>query len=148
MKKTNMRAGFTLIELMVVLVILGLLATFIGPKIMSAPDKARVTKAITDIRTLEGALKTYKLDSGMYPTTDQGLAALVVKPETDPVPNGWQPGGYLEATEVPKDPWGNDYIYRSPTEVEGRDYEIITFGADGKEGGENYNADIASFSIK
>ncbi len=137
MKKRRMHPGFTLIELMVVLVILGLLATFIGPKIMSAPDKARVTKAINDIKALESGLNMYKLDNGNYPTTDQGLLALVEKPEL----------GYLSTSTVPKDPWGNHYIYRSPTEDENRDYEIISFGADGQEGGENYNADIASYTI-
>lgn len=147
MKKRRMRPGFTLIELMVVLVILGLLATFIGPKIMSAPDKARVTKAVNDIKALESALNMYKLENGNYPTTDQGLQALVEKPELEPIPNNWSPGGYLSTTTVPKDPWGNDYIYRSPTEDENREYEIITYGADGQEGGENYNADIASYTI-
>ncbi len=147
MKKRRMHPGFTLIELMVVLVILGLLATFIGPKIMSAPDKARVTKAINDIKALESGLNMYKLDNGNYPTTDQGLLALVEKPELEPVPNNWSPGGYLSTSTVPKDPWGNDYIYRSPTEDENRDYEIKSFGADGQEGGENYNADIASYTI-
>ena len=102
MKNRKMRAGFTLIELMVVLVILGLLATFIGPKIMSAPDKARVTKAINDIKALESALNMYKLDNGNYPTTDQGLQALVEKPELDPVPNNWARGGYLSDTTVLK----------------------------------------------
>ena len=105
MKKRRMHPGFTLIELMVVLVILGLLATFIGPKIMSAPDKARVTKAINDIKALESGLNMYKLDNGNYPTTDQGLLALVEKPELEPVPNNWSPGGYLSTSTVPKDPW-------------------------------------------
>lgn len=147
MKKRNMRPGFTLIELMVVLVILGLLATFIGPQIMSAPDKARVSKAINDIKALEQALDMYKIDNGFYPTTDQGLLALVEKPEVDPIPNSWNPSGYLKDPVVPKDPWGRDYIYRSPTEEENRPYEIITYGADGQEGGENYNADITSYTI-
>lgn len=143
MKKTKMRAGFTLIELMVVLVILGLLATFIGPKIMSAPEKARVTKANADIKAIQSALNQYKLDNGNYPTTDQGLEALVKQTEIEPIPNNFQPGGYLE--EKPKDPWGRDYIYRSPTDVEDREYEIITYGADGNEGGEGYDADITSY---
>lgn len=146
-KSRKMFPGFTLIELMVVLVILGLLATFIGPKVMSAPDKARVTKAINDIKALESALNMYKLENGNYPTTDQGLHALVEKPEIDPIPNNYSPGGYLSTSTVPKDPWGNDYIYRSPTEDENRDYEIITYGADGREGGENFDADIATFTI-
>lgn len=140
--------GFTLIELMVVLVILGLLATFIGPKILNRPDDARISKATNDMKAIESALKLYKLDTGVYPTTEQGLSALIVMPETDPIPRGWKPGGYLELNETPKDPWGNDFIYRSPTEVENRDYEIISLGADAKEGGENYNADIRNYELK
>lgn len=147
MKKRRMRPGFTLIELMVVLVILGLLATFIGPQIMSAPDKARVSKAVNDINVLKSAVELYRAENGNYPSTDQGLQALVEKPELEPVPNNWSPGGYLSSSIVPKDPWGNDYIYRSPTEDENRPYEIISYGADGQEGGENYNADITSYNI-
>ncbi len=148
MKKKSVRAGFTLIELMVVLVILGLLATFIGPKILSRPDDARVSKAVNDMQAIESALKMYKLDTGVYPTTEQGLKALIEKPETDPVPNGWKPGGYLDTSSVPKDPWNNDYIYRSPGEADDREYEIISLGADGKEGGDNYNADIKSYELR
>ena len=92
MRNRKMRPGFTLIELMVVLVILGLLATFIGPQIMSAPDKARVSKAKNDITVLKNAVELYRAENGNYPTTDQGLQALVVKPEIDPVPNSWSPG--------------------------------------------------------
>lgn len=147
MRKRKMRPGFTLIELMVVLVILGLLATFIGPQIMSAPDKARVSKAKNDITVLKNAIELYRAENGNYPTTDQGLQALVVKPEIDPVPSSWSPSGYLNSQVVPKDPWGRDYIYRSPTEDENRPYEIITYGADGQEGGEEYNADITSYNI-
>lgn len=148
MKKKSVRAGFTLIELMVVLVILGLLATFIGPKILSRPDDARVSKAVNDMQAIESALKMYKLDTGVYPTTEQGLRALIEKPETDPVPNGWKPGGYLDTSSVPRDPWNNDYIYRSPGEADDRDYDIISLGADGKEGGDNYNADIKSYELR
>lgn len=148
MENNRVRAGFTLIELMVVLVILGLLATFIGPKIMSRPDDARVSKAINDMQAIETALKMYKLDTGVYPTTEQGLKALIEKPESEPVPNGYKPGGYLDTSSVPKDPWNNNYIYRSPGEADDRDYEIISLGADGKEGGTNYNADIKSYEMK
>ena len=148
MKNNRVKAGFTLIELMVVLVILGLLATFIGPKIMSRPDDARVSKAINDMQAIETALKMYKLDTGVYPTTEQGLKALIEKPESEPVPNGYKQGGYLDTSSVPKDPWNNNYIYRSPGEADDRDYEIISLGADGKEGGTNYNADIKSYEMK
>lgn len=148
MQKKRIKKGFTLIELMVVIVILGLLATFIGPKILNRPDDARVSKAVNDIKAIESALQLYKLDTGVYPTTEQGLNALVVMPETDPIPRGWKPGGYLAVEETPKDPWNNDYIYRSPTEVEGRDFEIISLGADGKEGGEGYNEDITNYKTK
>lgn len=139
-----LRAGFSLIELMVVIVILGLLATMLVPRIMDRPDEARITKAMLDIRALESALKLYKLDNGFYPATDQGLAALVSRPGTSPVPRNWNPRGYLDGGAAPKDPWGYDFIYRSPG-AGNRDYEIICFGADGQAGGEGVNRDIASY---
>jgi len=138
--------GFTLLELMIVIVILGILATFLVPKIMEKPDEARVVKAKSDIKTLELALKMYKLDNGMYPTTEQGLKALIKKPDIPPIPKNWREGGYLDTSTVPVDPWGNPYIYRSPGD-EGRDYEIISLGADGKEGGTGVNADIKSWEL-
>lgn len=137
-------AGFSLIELMVVIVILGLLATMLVPRIMDRPDEARITKAMLDIRALESALKLYKLDNGFYPSTDQGLAALITKPGASPVPRNWNPKGYLDGSAAPKDPWGFDFIYRSPG-AGGRDYEILCFGADGRAGGEGVNRDIASY---
>ena len=140
-------AGFTLIELLVVIVILGILATFLVPKIMEKPDEARVVKAKNDIKAIEMALKMYKIDNGMYPTTEQGLEALIRKPTIPPIPKNYRKGGYLDTDEVPKDPWGNPYIYRSPGE-NGRPYEIISYGADGKEGGTGVNADIKSWEIK
>ncbi len=136
--------GFTLIELMIVIVILGLLATFIVPKLMSRPEQARVVKAKNDIRAIETALKLYKLDNGFYPTTEQGLKALVKKPQTPPIPQNYRPNGYLD--KVPKDPWGHPYIYRSPGD-NGRPYEIISYGADGKPGGTGYDADIKSYEL-
>ncbi|MGA1863211.1 type II secretion system major pseudopilin GspG [Deferribacter thermophilus] len=138
--------GFSLIELMVVIVILGILATVLLPKIINRPDEARVTKAKSDIKTIESALKLYKLDNGMYPTTEQGLSALIKKPEIEPIPKNWKNGGYLDTNKIPVDPWGNPYIYRSPGD-NGRDYEIISLGADGKEGGEGVNADIKNYEI-
>lgn len=148
MRNESFKKGFTIIEIMVVFVIIGLLATLIAPKIINRPNEARITKAKTDIRAIEAALKLYKLDTGSYPTTEQGLKALMVMPDIEPIPRGWKPGGYLEGEELPKDPWGNYYIYRSPGETEGRDYEIMSFGADGKEGGEGFDADIKSYEIK
>ena len=136
--------GFSLIELMIVIVILGLLASMLVPKIMDRPNEARVTKAKMDMKALDSALKLYKLDTGRYPTTEQGLQALISKPETRPVPRNYRKGGYLDSVTAPVDPWGYDYIYRSPGE-EGRPYELISLGADGMEGGEDYDADIKSW---
>lgn len=138
--------GFTLIELMVVIIILGILAMWVAPKIMSRPGEARQTKALLDIQNLETALKLYKLDNGIYPTTEQGLQALVEKPETGTVPKKWKPGGYLEKGKVPKDPWGNDFIYLSPG-LKG-DFDIISYGLDGVPGGEGENADVNNWEIE
>jgi len=145
-RKRRKQKGFTLLELMIVIIILGILATFLVPKIMEKPDEARVAKAKNDIKALEMALKMYKLDNGIYPTTEQGLKALIEKPNIDPIPKHYKEGGYLDTNTVPKDPWGNPYIYRSPGE-ENRDYEIISLGADGKEGGTGVNADIKNWEL-
>ena len=138
--------GFTLIELMVVIVILSLLAVLVGPKIIGRSDDAKVADAKVQIRNLETALKLYKLDSGNFPSTEQGLQALVAKPTVGKIPNNYKSEGYLENKAVPKDPWGNDYVYLSPGEH--GDYDLYTFGADGVRGGEGKNADIESWSMK
>ncbi len=138
--------GFTLIEIMVVIIILGILAVYIGPKIMGRPGQAKQVKAQVDISALETALKLYKLDNGGYPATEQGLIALIEKPETGNVPKKWKEGGYLEKGKVPKDPWGNDFVYLSPG-VHG-DYDIISYGADGVPGGEGEDKDINSWEIE
>ena len=138
--------GFTLIELMVVIVILGILAMYIAPKIMGRPEEAKQVKARMDIASLETALKLYKLDNGAYPTTEQGLQALVQKPETAPVPKNWKTGGYLEKSKVPSDPWGNDFIYLSPGGH--GDFDLISYGADGVSGGEEYNRDVNNWEIE
>ena len=143
--KRNSR-GFTLIEIMVVIIILGILAVYIGPKIMGRPGQAKQVKAQVDISALETALKLYKLDNGGYPATEQGLLALVEKPETGNVPKKWKEGGYLEKSKVPKDPWGNDFVYLSPG-VHG-DFDIISYGADGVPGGEGEDKDINSWEIE
>ena len=138
--------GFTLIELMVVIVILSLLAVLVGPKIIGRVDDAKIGDAKTQIGHLETALKLYKLDSGNYPSTEQGLQALVSKPTVGKIPTNYKAEGYLEKKDVPKDPWGNDYVYLSPGEH--GDYDLYTFGADGVRGGEGKNADIESWSMK
>ena len=138
--------GFTLIELMVVIVILGILAMYVAPKIMSRPGEARQVKARLDIQNLENALKLYKLDNGIYPTTEQGLLALVEQPETGTVPKKWKSGGYLEKGKVPKDPWGNDFVYLSPGLKS--DFDIISYGLDGVPGGEEENKDVNNWDIE
>ena len=138
--------GFTLIELMVVIVILSLLAVLVGPKIIGRSDDAKVADAKVQIRNIETALKLYKLDSGNYPTTEQGLQALVVKPSVGQIPKNYKAEGYLENKNIPKDPWGTDYVYLSPGEH--NDYDLYSFGADGVRGGEGKNADIESWSMK
>jgi len=138
--------GFTLIELMVVIIILGILAMYVAPKIMSRPGEARQVKARLDIQNLENALKLYKLDNGIYPTTEQGLQALVEQPETGTVPKKWKSGGYLEKGKVPKDPWGNDFVYLSPGLKS--DFDIISYGLDGVPGGEEENKDVNNWDIE
>ncbi len=138
--------GFTLIELMVVIVILGILAGLIVPRIMGRPDEAKQLKAKMQIESIETALKLYKLDNGSYPTTDQGLEALTAKPDTPPVPRKWREGGYLEKGRVPTDPWGHAFVYLSPG-MHG-DYDIASYGADGVSGGDGKNSDINNWEIE
>ena len=138
--------GFTLIELMVVIVILGILAGLIIPRIMGRPEEAKQLKAKMQIESLETALKLYKLDSGMYPDTEQGLQALIEQPETGIVPKNWRKQGYLEKGRLPKDPWGNEFVYLSPGAHD--DYDIISYGADGVPDGEDKNKDINSWEIE
>ena len=135
--------GFTLIEIMVVVIIIGLLAAFIVPQIMGRVDDARVAKAKQDIQSLETALTMYRLDNSKYPTSEQGLAALVTQP-TDPSIKHWRPGGYLQ--RVSKDPWGNDYQYVYPG-THGKEYDLYSMGADGAPGGEGIDADIGNWNM-
>ena len=139
--------GFTLIEIMVVVVILGILATIVLTNVMGREDEARINAAKTQIRALEGGLDGFKLDNGFYPATDQGLEALIRKPEVGRIPNKWKEGGYLKPARIPKDPWGKDYLYFSPGN-EGREYEIVSYGADNEQGGEGKNADIESWNME
>jgi general secretion pathway protein G len=191
--------GFTLIELMIVIVIIGILATLLVPRIMDRPEEARRIKAKVDIKSLESALKLYQLDNGSVPTTEQGLQALIMRPQTTPIPRKWREGGYIEGMNVPKDPWGNPYYYFSPPQGAGypsqsggysstqgsypstqggsypstqgsypstqgsypstqgggyaptqggKEYEIISYGADGEPGGTGKNADISSRDLE
>jgi general secretion pathway protein G len=146
MRRTCRRnRGFTLIELMVVIVILGILAGLIVPRIMGRPEEARRVKARVQIESIETALKLYKLDNGIYPSTEQGLEALVEPPSVGKLPRKWREGGYLEKGRVPQDPWGNDYVYLSPG-LHG-DFDLMSYGPDGEPGGEGDDADINNWEI-
>ncbi|MFK0089236.1 type II secretion system major pseudopilin GspG [Pseudomonas sp. NPDC090755] len=136
--------GFTLIEIMVVVVILGVLAALVVPQIMNRPDQAKVTAARSDIQAISMALDIYKLDNHGYPSTQQGLDALVSKPSGTPLARSWNPGGYLK--RLPVDPWGNAYQFIVPG-GEGSAYELFSFGADGRAGGEGLNADIGNWDL-
>jgi general secretion pathway protein G len=138
--------GFTLIELMVVVVILGILAGLIVPKLVGRTEQAKRTKALVQMESLETALKLYKLDNGSYPTTEQGLQALVEAPAVDDLAKQWRKGGYLEKGKVPMDPWDNDYVYLSPG-VHG-DFDLVSYGKDGQPGGEDDDADINNWETE
>lgn len=140
------RAGFTLIELMVVMVILGILAGLIVPRIMDRPEEARRTKAAIQIQSLEQALKLYKLDNGQYPTTEQGLQALVEPPSVGRLAKKWRDGGYLEKGTVPKDPWEYEFVYISPG-LHG-DFDLMSYGPDNEPGGEGDDADINNWEVE
>jgi len=135
--------GFTLLEVMVVVVILGILAALVVPKIISRPDEARIIAAKQDIASLMQALKLYRLDNQRYPTTEQGLQALLTKPTAMPIPPNWKTGGYVE--RLPKDPWGNPYQYLYPG-VRG-EIDVFSYGADGAPGGEGNDADLGSWNL-
>lgn len=135
--------GFTLIEIMVVVVILGILAGIVVPRLLDRPEEARRTKAAVQIKSLEEALGLFKLDNGFYPSTEQGLEGLVSQPETGRIPTKYRAGGYIK--KVPLDPWGNPYIYLSPGA--NGDFDLISYGPDGESGGEGDNADIESWNI-
>ncbi|OQY08290.1 MAG: type II secretion system protein GspG [Desulfobacteraceae bacterium 4572_123] len=138
--------GFTLIELMVVIVILGILAGLIVPRIMGRPEEAKQLKAKMQIESLETALKLFNLDNGFYPDTEQGLQALVEKPDSGRIPKNWKNGGYFEKGRLPKDPWQNEFVYLSPG-IHG-DFDISSYGSDGVPGGEGKNSDINNWEIE
>jgi general secretion pathway protein G len=133
-------AGVTLIEMMVVLVIIAIVAAVIVPNVIGRPDEARFAVAKTDMRAIGSALELYRLDNQTYPTTAQGIAALVTRPTISPEPRNWANGGYLG--QVPLDPWGNEYLYRAPGETAA--FDLVTFGADGVPGGDGPNADLVN----
>lgn len=136
--------GFTLIELLIVITIIAILSVIVVPRFMDIPQKARMEAARQQISAFSLALDHYYLDNGHYPTTEQGLQALFEKPTTDPIPQNYNPKGYFDKKNVPNDPWGNSYQYNSPG-LHGNDYEIISYGADGKEGGSDFDADITNW---
>ena len=136
--------GFTLLEVMVVIVILGIMASMVVPQLMDSSEKAKTQKAVSDISKLEETLDMYKLHNHRYPTTEQGLEALVEEPQVDPLPRNYPKKGYLRRLE--KDPWGNDYLYASPGEYS--DIDIYSLGADGEEGGEDADADIGNWNLQ
>ena len=146
MQRSKLRdnRGFTLIEIMVVVVILGILAAVIVPRFLSRPDEAKVTKAKVDMKSIEEALGLFKLDTGFYPSTDQGLKALVEKPQTGRIPTKYSAEGYLKKTPV--DPWNTPYVYLSPG-LHSSNFDLISYGADGQPGGEGFDADINSWEL-
>jgi len=145
-QRKNRDSGFTLIELMVVIFILGLLAAVAVPRFMGESDKAKQQTTRTQIEMLSSALKIYKLDNGNYPTTEQGLKALVELPASGTLPKNWRKGGYLEKGKVPKDAWKNEFIYVCPGNH--GDFDITSLGADGESGGEDFDRDINSWDAE
>lgn len=137
--------GFTLIEIMVVITILGILAALIVPRVVGRTDDARIAAAKQDVASIMQALKLYRLDNGRYPTTEQGLKALLEKPTLDPVPNNWKTGGYLERSSLPRDPWGKEYQFLSPG-LRG-EIDVFSLGRDGQSGGEGPDADVGNWQL-
>ncbi|RJR42021.1 MAG: type II secretion system protein GspG [Desulfobacteraceae bacterium] len=139
--------GFTLLEILIVITILGILASLVAVRMMDRPAEARVMKSRLDIRTLENALKLFKLDNAFYPSTDQGLKSLISKPAVGRNASRWREGGYLEKGVLPQDPWGNDYLYMSPG-IHNADFDLWSYGADGQEGGEGEDQDVVNWVVQ
>ena len=139
-------AAFTLIEIMAVVIIIGLLTTIVGTAIFAQVDKGKVTTAVAQISNLEGVLELYRMDNGRFPTTEQGIDALVVAPTSEPAPRSYPPGGYLKGGRVPLDPWGEAYQYEAPGQHNPHAFDLWSLGADGAPGGDGVNADIGNWS--
>ena len=144
MKLKNLgHSGFTLIEIMVVVVILAVLVALVAPKIVGRTDEARRTATKVQMRNIEGALQLFKMDNGFYPSTDQGLEALVKKPSVGEIPRKWSENGYIR--KIPKDPWGTGYVYLSPGNH--GEFDLMSYGADHEQGGERKNADVENWNL-
>ncbi|MCX5637673.1 MAG: type II secretion system major pseudopilin GspG [Planctomycetota bacterium] len=139
-RKRTVRYGFTMLELMAVLIIIGLLATLVVTKVASKIDQARVTTTMANLKILHSSVNQFKMDTSRFPAEEEGLMALIEQPSDV---SNWEPGGYLETTQIPKDGWGNDFIYELYPES-GKPFVIKSLGADGEEGGEGYNTDLLS----
>ncbi len=140
------RRGFTLVEIMAVVVIIGLLGTLVATAVFGQIEKARVTTARTQVKQIEAALDFYQMDNGRYPSTEQGLEALIRKPSIEPIPHSYRPEGYLKGGAVPTDPWNQPYEYRSPGTFNEHSFDLWSFGKDGAPGGEGTNADIGNWA--
>ena len=145
--KMGNEKGFTLIEILVVVIILGIFIGLVAPRIMERPEEARRTKAMLQIENIEATLKLYYLDTSYYPTTEQGLEALMEKPTVGRIPKKYRDGGYLEGKKVPLDPWGNSFVYLSPG-VNNKEYDLEAYGSDGEDGGEGNDADVESWNME
>lgn len=139
------QSGFTLIEIMVVVIIIGILAAIIAPNVIGRVDDAQIAAAKADLRAIDNSLKFYRLDNFVYPSNEQGLQALITKPN-DPNIRNWKPGGYLDRRQVPKDPWGNEYLYLNPGQH--GEVDVYTLGRDGRPGGEGIDGDIGSWELE
>lgn len=146
--RTTDRAGFTLIEIMAVVLIIGLLSTIVGVAIFQQVDKSRVTAARAQLSNLESVLELYRMDNAHFPTTEQGLEALVREPASDPKPRNFPPGGYLKGGRVPPDPWGEPYQYENPGQNNAHSFDLWSYGADGRPGGEGVDADIGNWAAE
>ncbi|HJO23268.1 MAG: type II secretion system major pseudopilin GspG [Myxococcota bacterium] len=146
MQRNRIQSGFTLIEIMAVVIIIGLLTGVVGFQIFQQVDKGRATTARTQISTLEGVLELYRMDNGKFPTTEQGLEALVQEPTSDPIPRNYPAGGYLKGGKVPQDPWHNPYEYEAPGQHNSHAFDIWSLGSDNNPGGQGIDSDIGNWT--